>query len=331
AASLSAFGLGIAPFLSAAAIVELLAVLVPRWSGLRHGGPAGRARLARSTALLGLVLAAFQAYGLAIVLSSSEMAVEAGLRSTSLITLTLVAGASCLVLLAAIADQRALAGGIALLVAGAPLATATTKLFHRSPSPTPLQLFLLALEVASVAAATILVLRPQKAPAMSEREPTYRTVEAPPRAPRAEIPAPASGITPLLLTASLLALPAGLAQLSPSLKSLAAALTADTIYVPLAAALLTLFTLGFGWLFNRPERVAALRAGAGESARAYDELVDEARAELRPALARTLLFVGTLFFLGHLAQRLAGRLTHACWRGRTASPCPTATARSSER
>ena len=60
-AALGAFGLGLLPFFGAASTVELVVVLVPRWSALRLGGPAGRTSLARATAILGVFFAACQA------------------------------------------------------------------------------------------------------------------------------------------------------------------------------------------------------------------------------------------------------------------------------
>ena len=55
------------PFVNACLLVELVALVVPRWSALRHGGPAGRAKLARASALLGIVLAAFQGWGVFVL------------------------------------------------------------------------------------------------------------------------------------------------------------------------------------------------------------------------------------------------------------------------
>ena len=305
-AGAGAFALGITPFISAACLVELVALLVPRWSALRHGGPAGRASLARATAIVGVVLALLQACGIAMLIKSPAIEAYVGAISPWHVVLTLTAGSACLVLLAARAGERALAGGIALLAVGGPLVMAVRERASRAVAPTATELGVLAIEVIGVVAATALVLRPPPAASIAEREPTYRTTEAE-AATRAEIPAPASGIAPLILTASLLALPALFAaQRSPLGQLLANHLTSDSVFVPAASTLLVILTVGLGWLWNRPERVAALRARGGEAACAHDELALEARADLGPALARTLLFVGTLFFLGRLAQRIGG-------------------------
>jgi hypothetical protein len=300
-----AFALGITPFISAAWIVEVAALFVPRWSAMRHGGPAGRASLARATAILGVLLALFQALGVAALLRSPALEAYVGPTSTLHVVLTLTAGSACLALLALRAGERALAGGIALLAAGGPLVLAITDRFGRAVPPTLTELSVLAIEVVAVFAATALVLRPPRAAAQAEREPTYRTAETK-VAPPIEIPAPASGIAPLGLTAAILALPATLATMGVPMGQLEKHLAEDAVFVPASAVLLSLFTLGLGWLFNQPERVATVRARRAGAARAHDELVLEARAELGPAFARTLLFVGTLLFLGRLARRLGG-------------------------
>src|SRR4030095_8937284 len=53
--------LGLMPFFSAFSLVELAALIVPRWRPLRHGGPPGRARLHTAAITLTLLLALVQA------------------------------------------------------------------------------------------------------------------------------------------------------------------------------------------------------------------------------------------------------------------------------
>ena len=65
--SLSVFGLGVMPAMSAFGII---AFLVPRLRRLRHGNPEGRAKLDRAARALTMVLAGFQAFGIAMSLAS---------------------------------------------------------------------------------------------------------------------------------------------------------------------------------------------------------------------------------------------------------------------
>jgi preprotein translocase subunit SecY len=65
AARLSIFALLIVPYLSAAVITQLLSMVWGRLSSLARSGEAGRSRIARYTLILTLLLASFQAFGIA--------------------------------------------------------------------------------------------------------------------------------------------------------------------------------------------------------------------------------------------------------------------------
>src|SRR5262245_38352766 len=60
--TLGPFMLGLGPVLSAFLVIEVLAVLVPRWRPLRHGGYEERGRLWARTKVLAVVFSALQAF-----------------------------------------------------------------------------------------------------------------------------------------------------------------------------------------------------------------------------------------------------------------------------
>jgi len=62
---LSIFALGLIPYLSAAIIIQLISVVWGRLSSLERSGEAGRRKIARYTLIATLLLATFQAYGIA--------------------------------------------------------------------------------------------------------------------------------------------------------------------------------------------------------------------------------------------------------------------------
>ena len=64
----SIFSLTLVPYLGAAIFVQLVSVVWGRLSALERAGEAGRRRIARYTLILTLVLAAFQAFGIASAL-----------------------------------------------------------------------------------------------------------------------------------------------------------------------------------------------------------------------------------------------------------------------
>jgi len=67
-ARISIFSLSIIPYLSAAIIIQLVSVVWGRVSALERSGEAGRRRIAGYTLFLTLLLAAFQAFGVASAL-----------------------------------------------------------------------------------------------------------------------------------------------------------------------------------------------------------------------------------------------------------------------
>src|SRR5580693_5718423 len=70
------FALNVMPYISASIIVQLLGTMYPPWEKLRKdGGEAGRKQLNQYTRYLTVVLAIFQASGVAIALQGSQGAV----------------------------------------------------------------------------------------------------------------------------------------------------------------------------------------------------------------------------------------------------------------
>src|ERR1700758_5568550 len=66
----SIFALGLTPYLSAAIIIQLISVVWGRLSSLERSGEAGRRKIACYTLIATLLLATFQAYGIASALQN---------------------------------------------------------------------------------------------------------------------------------------------------------------------------------------------------------------------------------------------------------------------
>ena len=72
------FALGIMPYISASIIVQLLASMVPSLEQLKKEGEQGRKKINQYTRYGTVLLALFQAYGLAVSLEAGGMAHEPG-------------------------------------------------------------------------------------------------------------------------------------------------------------------------------------------------------------------------------------------------------------
>src|SRR5262249_51241496 len=78
-ARLSILALNLIPYLSAAIIIQLIAMVWGRLNSLQRSGEAGRRRIARYTLMLTLALATFQAFGIASALENiSGLVAEPG-------------------------------------------------------------------------------------------------------------------------------------------------------------------------------------------------------------------------------------------------------------
>lgn len=143
----SAFDLGLLPMFSAAVIVELAALWVPRWRPLPTAGPVGRERLTRASYRLGLVLAFTQALAVALYLQRVQAFEGEAALSRALAVSTLMAATCFLLLITWFLDAKGLGGGFGVLFTAFALSR-VWPLFEAVP-----RLAIEALDVASEASA----------------------------------------------------------------------------------------------------------------------------------------------------------------------------------
>lgn len=298
------FALGIMPFVSASILVELAALLRPKWRALRHGGPAGRAKLGRATLLVTLVLCLFQGYGISRLLQALPSDVLLASFSEPLVLLSLTAGTFVLGLVAHLAGVYGLAGGFAVLAAALPLSTQIERFARSAGEPGRSALVETVVQAAVAAGAALITWYALRAPAAGTRvdaaEPTYREAPARDDAPAIAIGVPASGTVPLAWAGGLLAFPVTLAALTPRFEWIAAGLSGETIARAASLILIAVFASALTHAFNAPARIAALGGRAREVP--DGRLEAEARTAVRPAIARTLVFLVALFALGEIGR-----------------------------
>ncbi len=135
-ARFSVFAIGIMPYISAAIIMQLLTHVEPHLKELRKDGESGRRRITRITRYGTVVLAAFQALGVAIALESQQagglaVAISPGWEFRVTTVATLVTGTVFLMWLGEQISERGIGNGISLIifagiVAGLPAAIGGT-------------------------------------------------------------------------------------------------------------------------------------------------------------------------------------------------------------
>ena len=128
---LSVVALGIMPYISASIIMQLLSFIDPRLKQLRKEGELGRRKITQYTRYGTVVLASFQAIGVAIALEGQNVVLSPGLSFRITAVVSLVTGTMFLVWLGEQITERGVGNGISLIifagiVAGLPAAVGGT-------------------------------------------------------------------------------------------------------------------------------------------------------------------------------------------------------------
>ncbi|MBA4351216.1 MAG: preprotein translocase subunit SecY [Rhodobacter sp.] len=110
------FALGIMPYISASIIVQLMAAMVPKLEQLKKEGEQGRKKLNQYTRYGTVVLAIFQAWGIAVSLEAGGLAHDPGLFFKAACVITLVGGTMFLMWLGEQITARGIGNGISLII-----------------------------------------------------------------------------------------------------------------------------------------------------------------------------------------------------------------------
>jgi len=162
------FALGIMPYISASIIMQLMAAVSPKLEQLKKEGEAGRRTITKWTRYGTVVLAAFQALGIAIALEGQPgLVLEPGLAFRLIAMITLVSGTMFIMWLGEQITERGIGNGISIIifagiVAGLPKAVGSTaEMVNTGAFSVPLGFFLLVATVL-VTALVVFVERGQR-------------------------------------------------------------------------------------------------------------------------------------------------------------------------
>jgi preprotein translocase subunit SecY len=132
----SVCALGIMPYISASIIVQLMGYIYPPWEQLKKEGEQGRRKLTQYSRVGTVVLAAFQALGVAVMLESQQagaqsLVVNPGIAFKVTAITSLVTGTMFLMWLGEQITERGIGNGISILIfagiaAGLPQAVGST-------------------------------------------------------------------------------------------------------------------------------------------------------------------------------------------------------------
>lgn len=166
------FALNIMPYISASIIMQLMTSVSPQLEALKKEGESGRKQINQYTRYLTVILAAFQAYGIAIGLEGSRGAAGAVVPDPGWFfrlstVITMVGGTMFLMWLGEQITQRGVGNGISLIifagiVAGLPSAILGLFQMTREGSLSTPLLFALLIMMLAVVAAIVFMERAQR-------------------------------------------------------------------------------------------------------------------------------------------------------------------------
>ncbi len=122
---LSVFALGIMPYITAAIIVQLLTVVIPRFEELKKEGQAGQTKMTQYTRYLTIGLAVLQASTLVVIAreparlfggTCTTIMPDDGIGTLVLLVLTLTAGTGLIMWLAELITEKGIGNGMSLLI-----------------------------------------------------------------------------------------------------------------------------------------------------------------------------------------------------------------------
>ena len=166
------FALNSMPYISASIIMQLLSSMVPTLEAMKKEGENGRKKINQYTRYLAVILAAVQAYGLAVGLegmqgSAGPAVLAPGIFFRATTVITIVGGTMFLLWLGEQITSRGVGNGTSLIifsgiVAGLPHAIAGTLELGRQGALSPLILLLIPVMVVGVIAFIVFMERAQR-------------------------------------------------------------------------------------------------------------------------------------------------------------------------
>ena len=213
---LSLFALGVMPYISSAIIMQLMSAIIPTLKELRKEGEQGRRVIIKYTRYGTVVLATFQAIGVAIALQSQNVAYITGTGFIVVCAVSLVTGTMFLMWLGEQINERGIGNGISILifagiVAGLPAAVGgTLELASTGELIAPLVMLIIILTIA-VTAFVVFVERGQRRVTVNyARQPRGQRYAMP--ASHLPLKLNMSGVIPPIFASSIILFPATLGQ-----------------------------------------------------------------------------------------------------------------------
>ena len=267
------FALGIMPYISSSIIMQLMTIASPSLEALKKEGEAGRRKITQYTRYGTLVLALFQALGIAVALESQPgLVLDPGMVFRLTAVATLVTGTMFLMWLGEQITERGLGNGISIIIfagiaAGLPSALAGLFELVRTGAMHPVTALLICVLVGLVTAFVVFVERGQRKILVNYAKRQVGNKLYGGQSSHLPLKLNMSGVIPPIFASSIILFPATLAQWFGSsesmnwLKDISAKLSpGQPIYVLLYASAIMFFCFFYTALvFNSKETADNLK------------------------------------------------------------------------
>ncbi len=278
---MTVFALNIMPYISASIIVQLMTAAIPSWEALKKEGEAGRKKLNQYTRYLTVLIAVFQAWGIAVGLESMRGQFGAAVYDPGMFfrlscVITLVGGTMFLMWLGEQITARGVGNGISLIifagiVANLPSALVSTLELGRTGALSTIFIIFFLLVALAVIAFVVFIERAQRRIPVQypKRQVGNRMFSG--EATHLPLKLNTAGVIPPIFASSLLLLPATIAGFSTDatqegwLQTITALLAhGRPLYMALYMALIVFFAFFYtAVVFNPTETADNLKKYGG--------------------------------------------------------------------
>ncbi|MFT7228889.1 MAG: preprotein translocase subunit SecY [Methylophilaceae bacterium] len=263
------FALGIMPYISASIIMQLLTVVSPKLEQIKKDGEAGRRLITKYTRYGTVLLATFQALGIAIAFEGQAgLVIDPGMAFRLITVVTLVGGTMFLMWLGEQITERGIGNGISIIifagiVAGLPKAIGSTlELARTGAFSIPLVVFLFVM-VVLVTALVVFVERGQRKITVNYAKRQVGNKVMGGQSTHLPLKLNMAGVIPPIFASSIILFPASLAGWFGSsesmywLKDLSVAVSpGQPIYILLFASAILFFCFFYTALVFNPKETA---------------------------------------------------------------------------
>lgn len=236
------FALGIMPYITAAIIMELLTVVIPKIEQWSREGEAGRKKITQWTRYMTLGLAIVESIGIT-AMAQGQLKLQLTMFDKVLIVLTLVAGTVLIMWLGELITQKGIGNGMSLLITISILSRFPEAVIQTIQTVSPLVIIAVAtIIVVVIIAIVIMELGQRKIPVQYAKRVVGRKMYGG-QSTYIPVKINSAGVIPIIFAVSVLLFPATLAQFFQVgfLKQLAEYLNPSSVVYILLFALLIVF------------------------------------------------------------------------------------------